>query len=66
MSIERFEEISLTLGIGGLVLYMVFIMYNLARESNAGPFGTAMIFLTLGLGVAGFAAKSVIQFVIEV
>ena len=66
MSIELFEEISLTLGIGGLVLYMVFIMYKLAKESNAGPFGGAMIFLTLGLGIAGFAAKSVIQFVIEV
>ena len=68
MSIERFEEISLTLGIGGLVLYMVFVMYKLARESNAGPFGTGMIFLTLtlGLGVAGFAAKSVIQLVVTV
>ena len=66
MSIELFEEISLTLGIGGLVLYMVFIMYKLAKESNAGPFGTGMIFLTLGLGIVGFAAKSVIQFVIEV
>jgi len=66
MSIEVFEEISLTLGIGGLVLYMVFIMYKLARESNAGPFGIAMIFLTLGLGIAGFAAKSIVQFVIEV
>ena len=66
MSIELFEEISLTLGIGGLVLYMVFIMYKLAKESNAGPFGPGMIFLTLGLGIVGFAAKSVIQFVIEV
>lgn len=66
MSIEAFESLSLTLGIGGLVLYMVYIMYKLAQESGAGRFGTAMIFLTLGLGIIGFAAKSVIQLVIQV
>lgn len=66
MSIETFESLSLTVGVGGLVLYMVFIMYKLAQESGAGRFGTAMIFLTLGLGIAGFVAKSVIQVVIQV
>jgi hypothetical protein len=66
MSIETFESLSLTLGVGGLMLYMVFIMYKLARESGAGRYGTAMIFLSLGLGLAGFAAKSVIQIVIQV
>jgi hypothetical protein len=66
MSIETFESLSLTLGVGGLMLYMVFIMYKLARESGAGRYGTAMIFLSLGLGLAGFAAKSVIQMVIQV
>jgi hypothetical protein len=66
MSIETFESLSLTLGVGGLMLYMVFIMYKLARESGAGRYGTAMIFLSLGLGLAGFAAKSVIQLVIQV
>jgi hypothetical protein len=66
MNIEQFESVSLTLGIGGLVLYMVYVMYKLAQESGAGRFGTLMIFLTLGLGIIGFAAKSVIQLVIEV
>jgi hypothetical protein len=66
MSIEQFEQLSLTLGIGGLILYMVYIMYRLARESGAGRFGTLMIFLSLGLGIAGFATKSVIQMPIEV
>ena len=66
MSIEQFESVSLTLGIGGLMLYMVYIMYRLAQESGAGRFGTLMIFLGLGLGLAGFAAKSVIQLVIQV
>ena len=66
MSTEVFEEISLTLGIGGLILYMIFVMYKLASESGAGRFGTLMIYLSLGLGIVGFAAKSVIQMLIEV
>jgi hypothetical protein len=66
MSIETFESLSLTIGIGGLVLYMIYIMYKLAEESGAGRFGSVMIFLTLGLGIVGFAAKSVIQLVIQV
>jgi hypothetical protein len=66
MSIETFENLSLTFGIGGLVLYMIYIMYKLAQESGAGRFGTAMIFLALGLGIIGFAAKSVIQMVVQV
>lgn len=66
MSIEQFEAFSLFLGVGGLILYMIFIMYKLAEESGAGRFGTLMIFLSLGLGIVGFAVKSVIQMVMEV
>ena len=66
MSLEQFESISLNLGIGGLVLYMLFVMYCLAKESGAGRFGTLVIFLSLGLGIVGFAAKSVIQMLIQV
>ena len=66
MSIGQFEDISLFLGIGGLILYMIYIMYKLAEESGAGRFGTLMIFLSLGLGIVGFAVKSVIQVVMEV
>jgi hypothetical protein len=66
MSIEAFENLSLTLGIGGLVLYMIYVMYRLAQDSGAGRFGTVMIFMTLGLGIIGFAAKSLIQLVIQV
>lgn len=66
MTIELFEEISLTLGVGGLILYMMFIMYKLGKESGAGRFGSFIIFLGLGLGVAGFAAKSIIQVLIHV
>ncbi len=66
MNIELFEQYALNLGIGGLVLYMLFVMYRLARDSGAGRFGTLVIFLSLGLGIAGFAAKTVIQMIIQV
>ncbi|MFC1589570.1 DUF2788 domain-containing protein [Pseudomonadota bacterium] len=65
MSIEQFEEISLILGIGGLVLYMLFILYKMAQESKAGKYGTTVIFFSLGLGFVGFAAKSVIKIMLE-
>ena len=66
MSVGQFEELSLFLGVGGLILYMIFIMYKLAEESGAGRFGALMIFLSLGLGIVGFAVKSVIQVMIDV
>jgi len=66
MSIQQFESISLFLGIGGLMAYMVFIMFRLAKESNAGRFGAFVIFGALGLGIVGFAAKSVIQYLVLV
>ena len=66
MTIAQFEEISLTLGISGLVLFMIFILYELGKTSNAGRFGMFIIFMALGMGIIGFAAKSVIQMVIDV
>ncbi len=60
MTLAQFEELSLYIGIGGLILYMGYIVWDLAKRSNAGRFGTAMLFLVLGLGVFGFVAKSVI------
>jgi hypothetical protein len=64
--IELFEEISMFLGVGGLVLYMLYVMYRLAQESGAGRFGSLVIFLSLGLGIVGFASKSVIQLFMQV
>ena len=66
MSIAEFEEISLTLGIGGLVLLMMFILYKLGKASGAGRYGTFVIFLALAMGIFGFAAKSVIKLMIDI
>ena len=60
MSIEDFESYSLYLGIGGLVFFMVFIIWDLAKKSNAGKFGTAILFVVLGLCMLGFVIKTVL------
>ncbi len=65
MSIELFESISLYVLVSALIVYMGYIVWDLARRSNAGKFGTAVLFFALGLGVFGFIAKTVIVEVME-
>ncbi|GMG88232.1 DUF2788 domain-containing protein [Biformimicrobium ophioploci] len=59
MTFEQFETLGLYIGVGGLIAFMVFIMWNLAKESNAGKFGTIILFTALGLGLLGFLIKTV-------
>ncbi len=60
MSVEQFESISLYVLVTALILYMGYIVWDLAKRSNAGKFGTFILFFALGLGVFGFIAKTVI------
>ncbi|MCR5885593.1 DUF2788 domain-containing protein [Rhizobacter sp. J219] len=62
---EQIAGFGLSFGVGAFMLYMVFIIGQLAWESKAGKFGTFVLFLALGLGMLGFAAKVVIQWLIE-
>ncbi len=65
MSAEQFESWSLILGIGALVAFMVFIIWDLARKSGAGKLGTFVLFLALGLGLLGFLIKTLLVEIIE-
>ncbi|MGD8174339.1 DUF2788 domain-containing protein [Marinimicrobium sp. ARAG 43.8] len=60
MTIDQFESWSLVLGIGGLIVFMLFIVWDLAKTSKAGRFGTFILFLALGLGLLGFVIKTVL------
>lgn len=40
MSIAEFEQLSLALCIGGLMLLMIFILYRLGKDSGAELVGT--------------------------
>lgn len=65
MTIEEFESISLTVCVGGLIAFMMFIIYDLAKKSKAGKLGMFILFLALGLGMFGFIAKTIIVEVME-
>lgn len=58
-------EYGVTIGVGGLVLFMVFIIWDLAKRSNAGVFGTMILYLALALGVLGFVIKIAITYLLE-
>lgn len=61
---EQIAWFGLTFGVGAFMLYMLFIVLQLARESKAGRFGTFVLLLGLGVGLIGFVAKGVIKFFI--
>ena len=54
-------DFGMTYGVGGFILFMLFIVANLARESKAGKFGTFVLFFVLAFGMLGFIAKAIIQ-----
>lgn len=58
---EQIAQFGLTFGLGAFMLYMLFIILQLARESKAGRFGTFVLLLGLGFGLVGFAAKGLIK-----
>ncbi|MBL8347729.1 MAG: DUF2788 domain-containing protein [Rubrivivax sp.] len=63
---EQIAWFGLTFGVGAFMLYMVFIIFQLARESKAGRFGTFVLFLALGVGLIGFVAKGIIKYIMGV
>jgi len=62
----QIAQFGLTFGVGAFILYMLFIVLNLARESKAGKFGTFILFLVLSFGMLGFLAKNLIQWVLGI
>ncbi len=62
----QIASFGMTFGIGAFMLYMLFIIGQLAWESKAGKFGAFVIFLGLGFGMVGFVAKYLIQWVMHI
>lgn len=58
-------EYGVTLGVGALILFMIFIVWDLARRSNAGRFGTLILYIGLAMGIAGFLIKVIITYLLE-
>ena len=62
---EQVSEFGLTFGLGGFIVFMLFIIWNLAKESKAGRLGTFVLFFVLAFGMLGFIAKQVLTWVLD-
>lgn len=63
---QQVAEWGLTWGLTFFIGYMLFIVWNLAKESNAGRFGTFVLFFVLAFGMLGFIAKNIIQWLLDI
>ncbi|WP_350298537.1 DUF2788 domain-containing protein [Pseudomonas putida] len=55
-----FEEWMMIILVTVLIGFMGFIVWDLAKKSKAGKFGTLILFFVLGLGVLAFIIKSMV------
>jgi len=65
MTVEQFETWSLYVCVIGLVIFMFFIIWDLAKKSKAGKFGTLVLFGVLGLAIMVFVIKEIAVHVLE-
>ncbi|MBX9962499.1 MAG: DUF2788 domain-containing protein [Burkholderiales bacterium] len=62
---EQVSQFGLTFGLAGFIIFMLFVIWNLAKESKAGRFGTFILFFVLAFGMLGFIVKTVLQYFME-
>lgn len=62
---EQVSEFGLTFGLAGFIVFMLFIIWSLAKESKAGRLGTFILFFVLSFGMLGFIVKTVLQYFME-
>jgi len=60
---QEISQFGLTWGLGLMIAFMLFIIWDLAKQSNAGRLGTFVLFFVLAFGMLGFIAKSLIKWV---
>ena len=59
MSEAVFSQLAMLVFLTGLIVWMGFIVWDLAKKSQAGRFDTIILFTILGAGVVGFIIKTV-------
>jgi len=62
---EWMTDWGVTIGVGALMAFMVFIVWDLARKHDAGKYGTLVLYIALAMGMLGFIIKGIIQYVLE-
>lgn len=63
---EQVAEFGLTWGLAFFIGFMLFIIWDLARKSKAGRFGTFVLFFVLAFGILGFIAKTIIKWLMGI
>ena len=58
---EQVSGFGMSFGLGAFMLYMLFIVGELAWKAKAGKTGTVVLFFVLSFGMLGFIAKLVFQ-----
>ena len=65
MSEAEFATWAVRLGVGGLIAFMFFIVFQLAHESKAGKYGLMVMLIALMMGVLGFGIKLAVQLMLS-
>ena len=60
----QIAEFGMTFGLAGFMLFMLFIIWDLAKQSRAGRLGTFVLFFVLAFGMLGFIAKQIIAWLL--
>ena len=58
---EQIADFFSTWGVGAFIIFMLFIIGEIAWKSKAGKTGTFVLFFVLAFGMVGFIAKAIIQ-----
>lgn len=58
---EQVAEFGMTFGLAAFMLFMLFIIGELAWTSKAGKVGTFVLFFVLAFGMLGFVAKGLLE-----
>ena len=65
MSEAEFATWAVRLGVGGLIAFMFFIVFQLAHESKAGKYGLMVMLIALMMPVLGFGIKLAVQLILS-
>lgn len=60
MSETEFAIVALKICLTGLIVFLGFIIWDLGKKAKVGKLGMFILFLVLGLGIAGFLFKNVL------
>ena len=63
---EQVSDFGMTFGVGAFMLFMLFIIGEIAWKSKAGKTGTVVLFFVLSFGMIGFIAKTIMQKVLGI